>query len=47
MLNIFSVVVFHISIVNKSGGTSAISICAFCYMLNLFGVVVLHGSMVN
>ena len=33
MLNIFSVVVFHASIVNWSGGsTSALSICAFCYM---------------
>ena len=29
------------------GGTSALSICAFCYMLNLFGVVVFHRSMVN
>ena len=29
------------------GGTSALSICAFCYMLNLFGVVVFHTSMVN
>ena len=33
MLNIFSVVVFHTSMVNWSGGsTSALSICAFCYM---------------
>ena len=29
------------------GGTSALSICAFCYMLKLFGVVVFHRSMVN
>ena len=29
------------------GSTSALSICAFCYMLNLFGVVVFHRSMVN
>ena len=29
------------------GGTSALSICAFCYMLNLFDVVVFHTSMVN
>ena len=29
------------------GGTSTISICAFCYMLNIFSVVVFHGSMVS
>ena len=29
------------------GGTSALNICAFCYMLPLFGVVVFHRSMVN
>ena len=29
------------------GGTSALSICAFCYMLNLFSVVLLHRSMAN
>ena len=29
------------------GGTSVLSICAFCYMLNVFGVVVFHRSMVN
>ena len=29
------------------GCTSALAICAFCYMLNLFSVVVLHRSMVN
>ena len=29
------------------GGTSALIICAFCYMLNLFGVVVFHRSLVN
>ena len=29
------------------GGTSALSICALCYMLNIFGLVVLHTSMVN
>ena len=30
-----------------AGGTSALGICAFCYMLNLFGVVVFHRSLVN
>ena len=29
------------------GGTSAQSICAFCYMLHIFGVVVFYTSMVN
>ena len=29
------------------GGTSALSICAFCNMLNVFSVVVFHTSMVN
>ena len=29
------------------GGTSAISICALCYMLNIFSVVVCDTSMVN
>ena len=29
------------------GGTSALSICAVCYMWNVFGVVVFHTSMVN
>ena len=29
------------------GGTSGLSICAFCYMFNLFGVVVFNRSMVN
>ena len=29
------------------GGTSALSICASCYMLNEFGVLVFHSSMVN
>ena len=29
------------------GGTSALSICAFCYMLNLFSVVVFCSSLVN
>ena len=29
------------------GGTSALSICAYCYMWNLFSVVVFHRSMVN
>ena len=29
------------------GGTSALGICAFCYMINLFDVVVFHRSMVN
>ena len=27
--------------------TSALDICAFCYMLNLFGVLVFHTSVVN
>ena len=29
------------------GSTSALHICAFCYMLNVFSVVVFHTSMVN
>ena len=29
------------------GGTSALSIYAFCCMLNVFGVVVLHRSMAS
>ena len=29
------------------GGTSALRICAFCYMLNLFSVVVFYRSMFN
>ena len=29
------------------GGTSALSICAFCYMFNLCSVVVFHRCMVN
>ena len=29
------------------GGTSVLSICAFCYMLNVFSVVVSHRSVVN
>ena len=29
------------------GVTSAMGICAFCYMLNLFSVVVLHRAIVN
>ena len=29
------------------GDTTALSICAFCYMLKIFGVVVFHRSMVN
>ena len=29
------------------GGTSALSICALCYMLHIFSVVVFHTSMVN
>ena len=28
-------------------GTSALSICAFCYLLNIFVVVVFNRSMVN
>ena len=31
----------------SGGGTSALSICAFCYMWNLCGVAVFHTSMVN
>ena len=41
------VVVFHTPMVNWLGGTSALSICAFCYMSNVFGVVVFHTSVVN
>ena len=33
--------------VDWMGGTSSLSICAFCYMLNLFTVVVFYRSMVN
>ena len=29
------------------GGTSALSIYAYCYMLNVFGVVVFHTCMVS
>ena len=29
------------------GSTSALSICAFCYMLNVCSVVVFHRSMAN
>ena len=29
------------------GGTSALSICAFCFMLNLLCVKVLHRSMLK
>ena len=48
MLDVFSVVVFHTSMVNwRWRGTSALRICAFCCMWNLFGVVVLQISMVN
>ena len=54
MWNLFSVVVFHRSMVDQKGGTSALCICAFCYMLcafcymwNLFGAVVFHRSMVD
>ena len=39
--------VFHTSMIDWRGGTSALSICAFCYILNLFGVVVFHRCMVN
>ena len=37
---------FHRSMVDRRG-TSALSICAFCYMLYLFGVVVFHRCMVH
>ena len=35
------------SMIKWRGGTSALSICALCYMLNLFGIVVFHRSMVS
>ena len=38
--------VFHTSMVNW-GGTSALCICAFCYMLNLFSVMVFNRSMLD
>ena len=38
---------YSIHLWSIGGGTSAINICAFCYMLNIFGVVVFHRSMVN
>ena len=31
----------------REEGTSALSICAFCYVLNIFSVVVFHTSMVS
>ena len=34
-------------IYGQLGGTSAPSICAFCYILHSLGVVVFHRSMVN
>ena len=39
--------VFHTSMIDWRGGTSALGVCAFCYILNLFGVVVFHRCMVN
>ena len=45
MLNLFSVVIFHRSIVSRR--RDCLSICTFCYMWKLFGVVVFHGSMVD
>ena len=47
MCHLCGVMVFSISIVNWSGGTSIFSICAFCYMWNLFGVMVFPRSIVN
>ena len=34
-------------IYGEMGGTSALGICAFCYILNLFGVVVFQRSILN
>ena len=34
-------------IYGQLGGTSALHICAFCYMLHIFGVIVFHRSLVN
>ena len=34
-------------IYGQLGGSSALSICALCYMLNIFGRVGFHTSMVN
>ena len=42
--NLFSVVVFHRSMVNWRRG---LGICAFCYMWNLFGVAVFHTYLVS
>ena len=39
--------VFSQSMVNWRGCTSALGICALCYMLNLFSVIVFHRYMVN
>ena len=48
MLEVFGVVVFHISMVNWSwGGRCILSTYAFWYIWNLFGVMVLHRSTVN
>ena len=46
-VKLICVVVFHTSNGQLEGVTSALSICAFCYMLNLFGEVVFHTAMVN
>ena len=47
MWNFYGVAVFHTSMVNWREGTSALSICVFCYIWNVFSVVVFHTSMVN
>ena len=38
---------YSIDLWSIGGSTSALSICAFCYMLNLFSVVVFYRYMVN
>ena len=38
---------YSIHLWSIGGGTSGLSICAFCYLLNLCGVVVFHRCMVN
>ena len=38
---------YSIHIWSIGGGTSALSICTFCYMLNIFHIVVFHTSKVN
>ena len=38
---------YSIDLWSIGGGTSALNICAFCYMLNLFRIVVFYRYMVN